>query len=130
MSTSETGAPPGDPGPPPQHAPSPPSPPPDEDSTLVDEAAYFVTTFVQNAASAAVEMIERTATSFDESLHTALNGNYKASCLAKDSALLLARNVKFITRLFAVGAPAEPLVPSPGSEVPPSTSSSASAPTT
>jgi hypothetical protein len=111
----------------PKKPPGAPVPPP-EDPTLEDVATFLVTTFVQNAAGAAIEMVQQTATAFEESLDSALHGNYTASRLAKDSALLWARNVEFITRLFSAGSPTEPLVPPPGGNVSPSASSSAPAP--
>jgi hypothetical protein len=100
----------------------------DEDCTPADIAANFVATFVENVAGAAVEMVQQTATAFEESLSTALDGKYTSSCLAKDSALLWARNVKFITRLFSVGSPTEPLVPTPGGHGSPTAGSSDAAP--
>jgi hypothetical protein len=106
-----------------------PAPPP-EDPTLEDVALFLVATFIRNAAGAAVEMVQQTATAFEESLDTALHGNYTANRLAKDSALLWARNVEFITRLFSAGSPTEPPVPTPGGDGPPSTSPSAPAPGT
>jgi hypothetical protein len=96
----------------------------DEDPTLEEIAANFVATFFENVAGAAVEMVQQTATAFEESLDTAIHGKYTSSRLAKDSALLWARNVKFITRLFSVGSPTEPLVPTPGGSGSPTTSSS------
>jgi len=100
----------------------------DEDCTPEDIAANFVATFVENVAGAAVEMVQQTATAFKESMNTALDGKYTSSSLAKDSALLWARNVKFITRLFSVGSPTEPLVPPPGGHGSSSAGSSTSAP--
>jgi hypothetical protein len=88
----------------------PPTDAPPEDNTLEDVAMFLVTTFVHNAAGAAAEMVQQTATAFEDSLAAALRGEYSASRLAKDSALLWARNVQFVTRLFSVGAPTEPLV--------------------
>jgi hypothetical protein len=99
-----------------------------EDPTLEDVAMFLVATFVQNAAGAAVEMVQQTATAFEKSLDTALHGKYTANHLAKDSALLWARNVEFITRLFSAGSPNEPLVPTPGGYGSPSTSSSTPSP--
>ena len=124
MSTSEQGASAQGPGPQGQEAQEPT----DEDDTLEDMAAHFVTTFVENAASAAVEMLQHTATAFEASLVTALHGEYKATCLAKDSALLWARNVQFITRLFSVGTPAELPCPPPEHEGPATTGSRVPAP--
>jgi hypothetical protein len=85
--------------------------PTEMDKTVEDVAMFLVTTFVQNAAGAAAEMAKQTATAVEDSLHAALDGEYSASRLVKDAALLWARNVQFVTRLFSVGAPAEPLVP-------------------
>jgi hypothetical protein len=85
--------------------------PTDADNTVEDVAMFLVTTFIQNAAGAAVGIVEQTAAAVEDSLGAALRGEYSASRLAKDSALLWARNVEFVTRLFAVGAPTEALVP-------------------
>ena len=84
--------------------------PTDVDNTVEDVAMFLVTSFIQNAAGAAAEMVEQTAAAVEDSLGAALRGEYSASRLAKDSALLWARNVQFVTRLFSVGAPAEPLL--------------------
>jgi hypothetical protein len=100
----------------------------DKDCTPEDIAANFVATFVENVAGAAVEMVQQTATAFKESMNTALDGKYTSSHLAKDSALLWARNVKFLTRLFSVGSPTEPLVPTPGGHGTPSAGSPAAPP--
>jgi len=83
----------------------------DEDSTLEGVATFLITTFVDNAACAAVELLQHTTKAFEESLNTALRGDYTASSLAKDSALLWARNVQFMARLFSVGAPTGRLNP-------------------
>jgi hypothetical protein len=83
----------------------------DVDNTVEDVAMFLVTSFIQNAAGAAAEMVEQTAAAVEDSLGAALRGEYSASRLAKDSALMWARNVQFVTRLFSVGAPTEPLVP-------------------
>jgi hypothetical protein len=104
-----------------------PAPPP-EDPTLEDVALFLVATFIRNAAGAAVEMVQQTATAFKESMNTALDGKYTSGHLAKDSALLWARNVKFLTRLFSVGSPTEPLVPTPGGHGTPSAGSPAAPP--
>jgi hypothetical protein len=88
----------------PKTPPGAPVPPP-EDPTLEDVATFLVTTFVHNAAGAAIEMVQQTATAFEKSLDTAIHGNYSANCFAKDTALLWARNVDFITRLFSPGSP-------------------------
>jgi hypothetical protein len=85
--------------------------PTDAGNTVEEVAMFLVTTFIQNAAGAAAEMVEQTAEAVEDSLGAALRGEYSASRLAKDSALLWARNVQFVTRLFSVGAPTEPLVP-------------------
>lgn len=98
----------------PTDPPVAPAPTP-EDRTLEDVAMFLVTTFVQNAAGATVEMVQQTATAFEKSLDSAVHGNYSANCLAKDTALLWARNVDFITRLFSAGSPsASSSAPAPG----------------
>jgi hypothetical protein len=98
----------------PTNPPVAPAPTP-EDPTLEDVAMFLVATFIQNAAGAAVEMVQQTATAFEDSLDTALHGDYTANRLAKDSALLWARNVDFITRLFSPGSPsASSSTPPPG----------------
>jgi hypothetical protein len=112
MSTHPPGAPDEGPGSWQETAP----PPTDVDSTVEEVALYLVTTFVQNAAGATAEMVEQTAAAVEESLGAALRGEYSASRLAKDSALLWARNVQFVTRLFSVGAPTEPVDPAPKPE--------------
>jgi hypothetical protein len=90
-----------------EHAPAPT----DVDNTVEDVAMFLVTTLVHNAAGAATEMVEQTAAAVEDSLGAALRGEYSASRLAKDSALLWARNVQFVTRLFSLGAPAATSVP-------------------
>jgi hypothetical protein len=85
--------------------------PTDADWTVEDVAMFLVTTFIQNAAGAAVGIVEQTAAAVEDSLGAALRGEYSASRLAKDSALLWARNVEFVSRLFSVGSPTEALAP-------------------
>jgi hypothetical protein len=87
--------------------------PSDEDKDLQEIATFLVTTFVENATSAAVDFLQQTSKAFEESLNTALAGKYTASALAKDSAALWARNVRFLSQLFSVGVPGKPMPPSP-----------------
>jgi len=87
--------------------------PSDEDKDLQEVATFLVNTFVENATSAAVDFLQQTTKAFEESLNTALAGKYTTSTLAKDSAALWARNVRFVSQLFSVGVPGKPTPPSP-----------------
>ena len=81
-----------------------------EDPTLEEVAMFYVTTFIGNVASATTELAQHNATTLEQSLDAALHGDYTAGRLAHDTALLWAGGVRFATRLFSVGAPAEPIV--------------------
>ena len=104
MVTSESGAPADGSG----AQPSDPQAPGDVDNVLEDIPTFLVTRFVENATCAAVDFLHCTNAAFEDSLNTALAGNYTAGRLAKDTAALWARNLRFASRLFSVGAPGEP----------------------
>jgi hypothetical protein len=101
MVTSESGAPAGGSG----AARPVPAAPSDEDNDLQDIATFLVTTFVENATRAAVDLLQQTAKAFEESLNTALAGEFTVGTLAKDSAALWARNVQSLLRVFSVDVP-------------------------
>jgi hypothetical protein len=85
-----------------------PTVPSDEDNDLEDIPTFLVTNFVDNVTCAAVDFLQYSAKAFEKSLNTALAGEYTASTLAKDSAALWARNVRFLSQVFSVGVPGTP----------------------
>jgi hypothetical protein len=85
-----------------------PTAPSDDDNDLEDIPTFLVTNFVDNVTCAAVDFLQYSAKAFEKSLNTALAGEYTASILAKDTAALWARNVRFLSQVFSVGVPGKP----------------------